>query len=219
MEDVDMEDWVKNQDALSTAVVLDVLDAIGLRRQAILNLAPRTLPGPTVGRAKTLQWVDLTQDDPNTYELELRAVDSIIAHDLVVCATAGSRRAGIWGELLTTAAMRRGAAGIVTDGAVRDLARMEAMGFPVFARDLSPYDSMNRQKVVGFDVAVEIDGVAIAPGDVIIADRDGVAVVPQSVERQVLPAALDKIRAENGFRDAVRGGMSLSEAYRRFQVL
>jgi regulator of RNase E activity RraA len=69
---------------------------------------------------------------------------------------------------MTTAAMQRGAAGIVTDGAVRDLARMDAMGFPVFARHLSPYDSMNRQKVVAFDVAIEIDGVAIAPGDIVI---------------------------------------------------
>jgi 4-hydroxy-4-methyl-2-oxoglutarate aldolase len=96
---------------------------------------------------------------------------------------------------------------------------MEARGFPVFARHLSPYDSMNRQKVVAFDVAVEIDGVAIAPGDIVIADRDGVAIVPQAVGAAVLKLALDKARAEDGFRDAVKGGMSLTEAYARFKVL
>jgi regulator of RNase E activity RraA len=195
------------------------LDAQGFRHQALPNIPPRTGSQVTVGRAKPLLWVDFAYDDPDTYALELSAVDSIARHDLVVCATADSSRAGIWGELLTTAAIQRGAAGIVTDGAVRDLARMDAMGFPVFARHLSPYDSMNRQKVVAFDVAVEIDGVAIAPGDIVIADRDGVAVVPQAVEQAVLKLALDKARAEDGFRDAVKGGMSLTEAYARFKVL
>jgi regulator of RNase E activity RraA len=214
-----IQGWIEAAGELSVAVVLDALDAAGFRRQAILNLPPRTLPGPVVGRAKTLLWVDFAYDDPATYALELQAVDSLEPHDLVVCATAGSDRAGIWGELLTTAALGKGAAGIVTDGAVRDLARMEAMGFPVFSRHLSPYDSMNRQKVVAFDVAVEIDGVAVLPGDIVIADRDGVAVAPQAVAAEVLVAALDKVRAENKFRDAVKGGMPLAEAYRRFKVL
>jgi 4-hydroxy-4-methyl-2-oxoglutarate aldolase len=211
--------WINAVGELSTALVLDALDAQGLPRQALPNIPPRTVQRVMVGQAKPLLWVDFAYDDPDTYALELAAVDSIARHDLVVCATADSRRSGIWGELLTTAAMQRGAAGIVTDGAVRDLARMDAMGFPVFARHLSPYDSMNRQKVVAFDVAVEIDGVAIAPGDIVIADRDGIAVVPQAVEALVLKLALEKARAEDGFRDAVKGGMSLTEAYARFKVL
>jgi 4-hydroxy-4-methyl-2-oxoglutarate aldolase len=214
-----MERWVNAAGELSVALVLDALDAQGFRRQALPNIPPRTLQQVTVGRAKPLLWVDFAYDDPDTYALELAAVDSIARHDLVVCATADSCRAGIWGELLTTAAMQRGASGIVTDGAVRDLARMDAMGFPVFARHLSPYDSMNRQKVVAFDVAVEFDGVAIAPGDIVIADRDGVAVVPQAVEAAVLTLALEKAGAEDGFRAAVKGGMSLTEAYARFKVL
>jgi 4-hydroxy-4-methyl-2-oxoglutarate aldolase len=211
--------WIAALGELSTALVLDALDAEGFQRQALPNIPPRTVQQVTVGRAKPLLWVDFAYDDPDTYALELAAVDSIVRHDLVVCATANSSRAGIWGELLTTAAMERGAAGIVTDGAVRDLARMEAMGFAVFARHRSPYDSMNRQKVVAFDVAVEIDGVAIAPGDTVIADRDGVAIVPQAVAATVLKLALEKARAEDGFRDAVKAGMSLTEAYARFKVL
>src|SRR4051812_44117001 len=175
-----IDTWIEAAHELSVALVLDALDAEGFRRQALPNIPPRTAQRVIIGRAKPLLWVDFAYDDPDTYALELAAVDSIARHDLVVCATADSSRAGIWGELLTTAALQRGAAGLVTDGAVRDLARMDAMGFPVFARHLSPYDSMNRQKVVAFDVSVEIDGVAIAPGDVIIADRDGVAVVPHA---------------------------------------
>jgi regulator of RNase E activity RraA len=96
---------------------------------------------------------------------------------------------------------------------------MEERGFPVFARHLSPYDSMNRQKVVAYNVPVEIDGTRIAPGDVVVADRDGAAIVPQDAATQVLAAALAKVRAENKFRDAVKGGMSLTEAYAKFKVL
>jgi regulator of RNase E activity RraA len=214
-----IEHWIAAKAELSVALVADALDGAGLRRQAVPGIPPRTAGGVALGRAKTLLWADFAYDDPDTYALELQAVDSIARHDLVVCATADSDRAGVWGELLTTAAMHRGAAGIVTDGAVRDLARMDEMGFPVFARHLSPYDSMNRQKVVAVDVPVEIDGVSIAPGDVVLADRDGVAVVPQGVAADVLASALAKARAENKFRDAVRGGMSLSEAYAKFKVL
>jgi regulator of RNase E activity RraA len=214
-----VKDWITAAAELSSAVVLDALDEFGLRHQAILNAPPRTSGAVVVGRAKTMLWVDFAYDDPKTYELELQAVDSIQPQDLVVCATASSDRAGIWGELLTTAALQRGAAGILTDGAVRDLARMEEMGFPVFARHLSPYDSMNRQKVVAYDVPVEIDGTRVAPGDVVVADRDGAAIVPHDVAAKVLAAALAKVRAENKFRDAVKAGMSLTEAYATFKVL
>lgn len=214
-----VERWIEAAGALSVALVLDALDAEGLRRQALPDIPPRTVPRVVIGRAKPLLWMDFAHEDPDTYALELAAVDSIARHDLVVCATADSARSGIWGELLTTAALSHGAAGIVTDGAVRDLAQMEAMGFPVFARHLSPYDSMNRQKVVAFDVPVEIDGVQIAPGDIVIADRDGVAVVPQAVEAAVLHRAVEKAQAEDGFRAAVKAGMSLTEAYAKFKVL
>jgi regulator of RNase E activity RraA len=205
---------------LSTALALDTLDARGFRRQAIqCGIVPRTTMKVAVGRAKTLQWMDFAHTDPKTYVLELQAVDSIAAGEMVVCATGGSQRAGIWGELLTTGAQRQGATGVVTDGAVRDVAQMDAMGFPVFSQHLSAYDSFNRQKVVAYDVRVEIAGVAIDPGDLIIADRDGVAVVPAAIEEEIVAAAVDKATREDGFRAGVRGGMSLADAYARFKVL
>ena len=205
---------------LSTALALDVLDARGLRQQAIqCGIPPRTGATVAVGRAKTLLWMDFAHSDPTTYLLELEAVDSIKPGEVIVCATGGSQRAGIWGELLTTAAQRLGAIGIVTDGAVRDIAQMDAAGFPVFSQYVSAYDSFNRQKVVAYDVRVEIGGVAIEPGDLIVADRDGIAVIPAAVEVEIVAAAIDKATREDGFRDGVRNGMSLIAAYDRFKVL
>lgn len=182
-------------------------------------MPPRTTTGTVIGRAKCLQWADFAHTDPDTYDLELRAIDSVAAADIVVCAAGGSDRSGIWGELLTTAAMARGATGIVTDGAVRDLDKMQAMGFPVFAKSVCPYDSLNRQKVIAYDVTVEIDEVLITPGDIIVADRDGVAIVPHARVSEVLAAALEKAGKEDGFRDAVKSGASLLEAFQRFNIL
>jgi 4-hydroxy-4-methyl-2-oxoglutarate aldolase len=205
---------------LTAALVLDALDAAGLRRQAIQSgIVPRTSRQPVIGRAKTLLWVDFAHDDPATYALELEAVDSVTAGEVIVCATGGSPRSGIWGELLTTAAGNRGAAGVVTDGAVRDLAQMEAAGFPVFSQHVSAYDSFNRQKVVAYDVRVEIGGVTIEPGDLIVADLDGIIVVPAAIEAEILARAAEKASREDGFRAAVSGGMSLTTAYERFKVL
>lgn len=219
-DDHNLAGWIAASDRLSSALILDTLDALGLRQQALRSgVVPRTKSTVAIGAAKTLLWLDFNHDDPKTYELELKAVDSIRSGEMVVCATSNSARSGIWGELLTTAAQARGAAGIVTDGAIRDLAPMEVMGFPVYSRYVCPYDSLNRQKVVGFDVRVQIDDVTIEPGDVIVADRDGVAVVPRTLADRALEAALAKAAKEDGFRNAVKNGASLTDAYERFGVL
>lgn len=214
------DDMAEAFKGLRTTLVLDALDALGLRRQALACVLPvRTRDDVVVGIAKPFLWMDFAHDDPETYALELQAVDSLTAGDFVICAAAGSARSAIWGELLTTAARARGAVGLVTDGAVRDVVQIREMGFPVFAQHLSPYDSYNRQKVVAFDVAVEVGGVVIAPGDVVIADEDGVAIVPAREAVVVARAAREKAGKENHFRQAVQEGMKLVDAYDRFGVL
>ncbi|MEP7453438.1 RraA family protein [Phyllobacterium sp. SB3] len=220
IQETDIKGWVDSANRIGTALVLDIMDGLGRRQQALdMGIEPRASQRTVIGSAKTLLWMDFAHEDQSTYELELKAVDSLLPHEVVVCATANSGRSGIWGELLTTAAMRRGAAGVVTDGAVRDIAQMQGMGFPVYSRFLSPYDSFNRQKVVAYDVMVEIDGVTIRPADVIVADLDGVAIVPQEIAPDILRLALEKADREDRFRDAVRNGSSLTEAYQKYNVL
>ena len=128
-------------------------------------------------------------------------------------------RSGIWGELLSTAARNAGCVGVVVAGAVRDVARMREMRFPVFAQGTCPYDSKDRQRVIDIDVPVEIDGVLFTPGDLVFADEDGVVVVPARVEAAVVKRAWDKVHAENQVRDAIREGLSATEAFQRFGVL
>ena len=204
----------------TAAVVCDALDAEGFARQSPrVPLKPLTAEGVLIGRCKTTLWAEMAHPDPRPYELELTAVDSCIPDDVLICAANGSMRSGIWGELLSTAARNRGCVGVIADGAVRDLARMKLMGFAVFARGSVLYDSRDRQRVIDFDVPVEIDGVVFAPGDLVVADDDGVVVVPQRIEAAVVRRAWEKVGAENEVRDAIAAGMLAAEAFRTFGVL
>jgi regulator of RNase E activity RraA len=206
--------------ALYSAVVCDALDAAGYPNQSPrAQLPPVTVETVLVGRAKTTLWADMFHQDPRPYELELEAVDSCRPDDVLIAAAAGSFRSGIWGELLSTAARNRGCVGAIVDGAVRDVHKMKQMGFPVFARSTCVYDSRDRQRVIDLDVEVMIDGVQFSPGDLVIADIDGVVVVPQEVEEQVIRAAWEKVHAENEVRDAIRNGMGAVEAFRKYGVL
>ena len=206
---------------LSVALICDALDAIGLKQQSPqLRLKQLTVRSNLlIGLAKTTLWADMAHVDPEPYKLELMAIDSAQLDDVIVCAAHGSLRSGIWGELLSSAAMNRGCVGVIVDGAVRDVAKMREMNFSVYARGTSPYDSRNRQRVIDCNVTIEMGGIQIQPGDLIAADEDGIVIVPQSVEVEVIQRAWDKVHAENKVRDAVRGGMTATEAFATFGVL
>jgi len=203
-----------------TAVVCDALDAVGrLHQSPRVPLRPLTTQGVLVGRAKTTLWAEMAHSDPQPYELELKAVDTCQPDDVIIAAAGGSMRSGLWGELLSTAARRTGCVGVVVDGAVRDVAKMTAMGFAVWARGASPYDSRNRNRVIDEGVPVEIGGVRITPGDLVVADIDGIVVVPREVEAEVVRRAWEKVTAENTVRDAIAGGLSASAAFKKYGVL
>jgi regulator of RNase E activity RraA len=115
--------------------------------------------------------------------------------------------------------MARGAVGCVTDGLVRDVRQIRAMGFAVFHGGIGPLDTKGRARMVDRDVRVECAGVAIDPGDIVFGDVDGVVVVPRAHEHTVLAKALEKVTGENHTRDALRTGEPLASVFRRFGIL
>lgn len=208
------------RDSLYSAVVSDALDGLGYKRQSPrLPFRPFTTSQLLVGRCKTTLWVDMAHVDSRPYELELKAVDDCQPDDVLIAAAGGSVRSGIWGELLTTAALNRGSVGAIIDGAIRDVSKIRDMQFPVFARETCVYDSLNRQRVVDVDVPVELDGVPFHPGDLVFADEDGVVVVPQIIEHEAVRRAWEKVHAENVVRDAIRNGLKAADAFARYGVL
>jgi len=208
------------RERLYSAVVCDALDKLGYGNQSPrVAIGPLTAGGVLVGRCKTTLWAEMAHVDPRPYELELQAVDSCQPGDVIIGAAGGSTRSGLWGELLSTAAKRSGCVGAIVDGAVRDVMKMTAMGFPLFARGTCVYDSRDRNRVVDVDVAVEIGGVRFSPGDLVIADADGIVVVPRGVEEEAISAAWEKVNAENVVREAIAGGMGAGEAFKKYGVL
>jgi 4-hydroxy-4-methyl-2-oxoglutarate aldolase len=207
------------RDKLFTAVVGDVLDKMGWRRQFLPQaIGPLRPDMKLVGRAMPVLEADVFDDGAKPFGLMFEALDDLRPGEVYV-ATGGSFRYALWGELMSTRARYLHAAGAVLNGFVRDAAGIEALNFPTFCRGLYAQDQGPRGKVIDFRVAVEIEGVRIAPGDLIFGDREGVLVIPAEVEAEAVEAALVKASTENRVATAIRGGMGAREAFDTFGVL
>jgi regulator of RNase E activity RraA len=113
----------------------------------------------------------------------------------------------------------RGAAGALMDGATRDVKAIRRMGFPVFHGGIAPLDSKGRGRVMAIDVPVRCAGVKVARGDLIFGDADGVVVVPQAIEQQVLALAFEKIRGEQRTLEDLRAGQKLGDVFAKYGIL
>ena len=209
---------------LYVAVISDILDSLGHRNQVMHERLRPLLPDMNncgfVGRARTLRWVEIDHvgyDDP--YGKEIDAIDSLRPGDVAVHSTDFAGTNAPWGELLSTAAMQRGAVGCVCDSQVRDCVRIIEMGFPVYTRGIRALDSHGRGRVIDYDVPIRCGDVLVNPGDLVFADFDGIVVIPAAIEDQVLDAAREKVGKESLTRDLLREGQLLREVYERFGVL
>jgi len=222
-----MSDSVPSADQLArllyTPVLSDVLDGFGLMRQALRPFVrPLDEALTLLGRVRTGRYdiANVTAPQHNPYALEMDLIDDLRPGEVPVLACGGpTDLIAPWGELLSTAARARGAAGCVTDGLVRDVARIRAMRFPVFAGGIGPLDTRGRAEMVEKDTHIDIAGVRVAPGDWVLADIDGVVFVPADRADAVFRAALDKIAAEDTTRAELEAGESLRAVYARHGVL
>lgn len=212
------EGWEK----LYSAVLSDALDAVGVWNQAMTSrIRPLDETLKLCGRARTGQYMEVpfVADGVNPYELEIAIVDDLKPGDVAVFACGGSSRIAPWGSLLSTATTARGAAGCVTDGFVRDILGIRELNLPVFHAGIAPLDSKGRGQIQAVDVPVIVDGVRIAPGDLVFGDADGVVVVPQAVEAEVLAFAFDKINGEHHSIEELRAGGYLRDVFAKYGVL
>ena len=208
---------------LYSPVLSDVMDGMGYPNQACRPfMRPLDESLTFYGRARTGLYAHAYSvlDDENPYELEIRLLDDLKPGDVAVFACNGpTDRMAPWGELLTTAAMARGATGCVTDGLVRDVRYIRELKFPVFHGGIGPLDSRGRCKMVEMDRPIECGGVAVRTGDIAFGDVDGVVFVPQAIADEVFTRAIDKMQAENHTRDELRAGKLLAEVYEKYGVL
>ena len=213
---------------LFTAVVGDVMDTLGLQRQF---LSPRIQPlqgdMTVLGRAMPVLEADVFAENvtgsanplmQKSFGLMLEALDDLKPNEVYIC-TGSSPTYALWGELMSTRAMRLGAAGAVVDGYSRDTRGVLALSFPTFSYGRYAQDQGPRGKVIDFRVPLEMNGVRIMPGDVVFGDIDGVCIIPRAAEREVFTKALEKARGEKLVAKAIREGMGAVEAFRKFGIM
>jgi 4-hydroxy-4-methyl-2-oxoglutarate aldolase len=199
--------------------VCDVLDQLDVRSSFLgADIVP-LWPGSVVaGTALTLVCCSSNQVADEPYGVLFDALAERQEHTVLVIR-AGDRQSGVWGELLSVAAMARGVAGVVTDGLVRDRAAIHDLAFPVHASGVSPLDSAGRQDFAELGVPVRFGDVEVRPGDWIVADDLGAVAIPSRHVDDVIALAETKARGERTVRAEIEAGEDLGAVFRRHGIL
>jgi 4-hydroxy-4-methyl-2-oxoglutarate aldolase len=207
-------------DRLYTAVVSDVCDQRGLRHQVMdPSIRPLYVEARFAAIAHTVRVVAvsaLPAKRVDYYKGELAAIDPLRTNHAMIVPHSESC---FWGELLATAARYRGALGVVVDGYVRNARRLIDTDFPVFSRGVFAADALGRMDVDAIGVPIVVGGVNVNPGDLILADFDGVVVVPADIAEDVVSRAEEKSSGEDFVRPRLEAGMSAAEAFASYGVL
>lgn len=204
----------------STATLTTQLFKRGFRNlfmQGVRSLGPagRNLVGP----AFTLRYIPAREDlDPiETYadpeHPQRKAIEIIPAGHVLVIDCRGDARAAAAGHILITRLSVRGAAGLVSDGGVRDSAAIEALGFPVFCAGPSAPLGLIAHHAAEFGVGIGCGGVAVLPGDVIVGDADGVVAIPATLADEVALDAAAQEEMEEFIQSRVAAGAKLPGTY------
>lgn len=207
--------------SITVPMLSDSCDRAGLRDQVLEQRLAPLVPGTRAyGRARTVRFVpDTTTDPERPYDDAIYFIDGVAPGDMVVIATGNSNASAFWGELFSAAATGRGATGVLTDGNLRDSDKIMALGFPAFSAGRRPIDFRGRMKVDQANEPVEIAGVRIAPGDLVMADDDGVVVVPAALEEAVISFARERARGESTVLQELLGGFTLREVWTKHGIL
>jgi 4-hydroxy-4-methyl-2-oxoglutarate aldolase len=212
---------VPGDDSLTTAILSDSLDATGLRDQVLRSrLAPLVAGSRILGRAWTVGFEPSTEDNPaDPYGPAIDYISGIRAGEIAVIGTDESNESAFWGELFSAAAIGAGALGVITDGNLRDTDKIVGLGFSAFSRSRRPIDYRMRMRVVGVGEPVRIGGVSIDSGDLVMADDDGVVVIPQLAELEVIRRARERATGESTVLAELLAGETLRTVWDRHGIL
>ncbi|GAA3615321.1 RraA family protein [Flavivirga amylovorans] len=213
---------------LFTALVGDSLDKINLRHQFLpAQVKPLSPEMVVLGRAMPVVEADVYDEIVENTKNELmskpfglmfEALDSLQKNEVYIC-TGGSHNYAMWGGLMSTRAIKCGAAGAVVDGYSRDTNEILRLNFPTCSIGTYAQDQGPRGKVIDYGVPIIWNGIKINPGDWVYGDRDGVVIIPKEVEEQVFTLAFEKARGEKSVLKALEGGMTTVEAFEKFGIM
>lgn len=194
-----------------------ILRRLGYGNAFLSGVVPRTSAQSFVGRAFTARALptrkDVSATQAGAASLHRLAFESIEPGDVLVIDARGDVGARVTGDILATRLKYRGAAALVTDGAIGDLAAMQAVGLPVYSRGLTPVSFGELHVMADLNIPISCAGVLVMPGDVLVADPEGVMAIPQAVAGEIAEAGLEAERRDAFSRSKVEAGHPLAEAY------
>jgi regulator of RNase E activity RraA len=203
-----MDDTVKAFSQLPTAAISDALDALGIATQPI-GMKPLTNTFRLAGRAWTLKYRAIGEVERGTVG---DYIDDIEPGMVIVLDNAGRMDRTVWGDILTLVAKHRGVAGTVINGICRDVARAIEVNYPIYSLGHWMRTGKDRVEVESTQQPVSLGDVQVRPGDIIIGDADGIVVIPQSREAEVLKRTQEIEAAEKAIEEEVVKGVGLREA-------
>jgi regulator of RNase E activity RraA len=195
---------------VTTCMVSDALDKLGLPA-GIWGIGPmhgkcKKIVGPAI----TMKMVPYGAHNPPGH---MGSDPMMVAEpgDILVYDNGGRLDQNCWGDIVTWSSIQRGIIGAIADGAVRDMGEVEEIGFPVFARGHTPLTARGRNVQADYNCVIQIGGVQCNPGDVVMADINGVVVVPSTKAKEVLEVALDILEKETSMIEQIKSGISFLE--------
>lgn len=213
---------------LFVALVGDVLDKLGYLHQFLPpNIKPLHDDFVVIGRAMTVLEADVFEEViENTnnplmrkpFGIMFEALDSLKEGEVYICSGSSPNYA-LWGGLMSTRAIKLGAAGAVVNGWSRDTKEILNLGYPTFSFGGYAQDQGPRGKVIAYRVPIEIGGVRIKPGDMVYGDCDGVLIIPKEAVNQAFAGAIKKARGEQLVKKALQEGMSTVAAFEKFGIM
>jgi regulator of RNase E activity RraA len=205
---------------LYTGAVADILDELGFRNQclpaAIRPLEPRMKVAGPVFTIRGRAMPPGERPDPRLRQMDM--LDAIFPGSVIVIDPGDETRAAHWGELMSTTALQKGATGCVIYGGVRDSGQILELGFPVFRVFHSPLSAAVRWEIADFNTPIRIGGVDIMPRDYVLADIDGVLILPAAVAEKVVATAEGVCRKEAIVRVELQKGGSIRELFAKYRV-
>ena len=202
---------------VSTATLSSQLRKRGIDNASIDGLRPTRPDTRLIGRARTLRFIpareDLFETHGGGYNAQKRAFDRLEAGDVLVIEARGERGSGTLGDILALRAQVRGAAGLVTDGGLRDLDAVAALDIPTYYAAPHPAVLGRRHVPWDTDLTVACGGASVQPGDVIVGDADGLLVIPPGLVESVVDDAIEQERQESFITAQVAAGESVDGLY------
>jgi regulator of RNase E activity RraA len=193
---------------LDCATLSDAMDKLGIQG-VCCGIKPRDHKFRLAGRAYTVLYGPVDSVNPGTVG---DYVDDMKAGEIAVLDNGGREDCTVWGDILTQFAHTRSLGGTVIDGPCRDVSLCLDLGYPIYSRSYSMKTGKDRVEVFATQVPVSIGDAKVCPGDLLVGDADGVVVLPQGRENEILDVAEGIFEAEEAIRKLVSEGASITDA-------